>query len=235
MTVFRAPSSTGVALIPWDPTSEDHIQRLIEQRIECGWHEDMPAVYWKKLQLQGTKCIYWVVPQPVEVGAAEKLEAQMTPKQRVPLLDTCTTLRGQSLTPSKQPFIPVGHIALDMTHPAADALGFKKPTEGVIWIKSLFVLESLQSNGLARAAMDTLEAMLASEPLCAKTLLLDTMQKDDQIKLKAPKLTTQAWYERRGYRVIHVDPGFYNDTEVPEAKEFEGFVARTVFMQLDMP
>jgi ribosomal protein S18 acetylase RimI-like enzyme len=49
-----------------------------------------------------------------------------------------------------------------------------------------------------------------------------------------PQLSTQAWYERRGYRTIREEPGFYNETEVPEAKAYEGFVARTVFMRMDL-
>lgn len=95
---------------------------------------------------------------------------------------------GQPLQPTRMEFLPVGHIALDTAHPAADELNLDKPSESVIWIKSFFVTHALQSTGLGRAAMDTLEAMAASEPLCAKTIMLDTLQKDDQIKLKNLKV-----------------------------------------------
>jgi hypothetical protein len=95
---------------------------------------------------------------------------------------------GAPVVPTRKPFIPVGHIGLDTTHPDADKLNLDKPTEAVIWVKSLFITKSLQCSGLGRAAMDTLEAMAASEPLSARTLMLDTLQKDDQMKLKAPKV-----------------------------------------------
>jgi hypothetical protein len=35
-------------------------------------------------------------------------------------------------------------------------------------------------SGIGRAAMDEVEAMAVREPLLAKTLMLDTVQKDDQ-------------------------------------------------------
>lgn len=99
---IRAPNASGVALIPWDPESPEHIQRLIDQRIDCGWHAEMPAGPWRKLQAQGTKCIYWLVSMGVchclrsdtpltviqvlphyEPGAQEKLQAFISARPEV--------------------------------------------------------------------------------------------------------------------------------------------------------
>ncbi|MBE3043179.1 GNAT family N-acetyltransferase [Candidatus Bathyarchaeota archaeon] len=55
------------------------------------------------------------------------------------------------------------------------------PSTGVIWIKSLYISSVLQSSGLGRAAMDALEAMAKDEPLCATTLMLDTVHKEHQL------------------------------------------------------
>lgn len=50
-----------IELIPWDPESPDHLDRLVEQRVQCGWHEAKVNTSWRKEQREGTKCIYWIV------------------------------------------------------------------------------------------------------------------------------------------------------------------------------
>lgn len=50
-----------VALVPWDPQSLTHRQCLIKQRDECGWDQDKVEGLWKDLQIEGYKCIYWIV------------------------------------------------------------------------------------------------------------------------------------------------------------------------------
>ena len=57
-------------------------------------------------------------------------------------------------------------------------LGLDFPETGVYWIKTFYVSKALQSKGIGRAAMDIAEAMAVNEPLCAKTLALDTLHKD---------------------------------------------------------
>lgn len=54
-------SRIAVELVPWDPESPEHAERLIEQRLVCGWHADKVEGPWRKAQIDGTKCIYWVV------------------------------------------------------------------------------------------------------------------------------------------------------------------------------
>ncbi|SPO02017.1 uncharacterized protein DNG_04690 [Cephalotrichum gorgonifer] len=49
-----------VELLPWDPTSESQYQRLYDQRVACGWHEDEISE-WKDQQLKETKTLYWIV------------------------------------------------------------------------------------------------------------------------------------------------------------------------------
>ncbi|KAK2016443.1 hypothetical protein LZ32DRAFT_601253 [Colletotrichum eremochloae] len=53
-------SATRVTLIPWDPESADHVTRMLDQRIECGWDSDM-VPSWQAYQRSGFKCIYWIV------------------------------------------------------------------------------------------------------------------------------------------------------------------------------
>lgn len=91
--------------------------------------------------------------------------------------------------PSQAAFVPVGHISLDSRDKDAEKLGLDIPAEGVYWIKTFFVLQSLQSRGIGRAAMDEAESMAVREPLWAKTLMLDTIQKDDQMREDYAKVT----------------------------------------------
>lgn len=49
-----------VELIPWDPTSEAHYERMYNQRVACGWRET-EVTDWKESHLKGHKAMYWVV------------------------------------------------------------------------------------------------------------------------------------------------------------------------------
>jgi hypothetical protein len=53
--------TTKVQLIPWDPDSPDHVERLFLQRIACGWEEQSVKAKWQDLQRQGHKSIHWIV------------------------------------------------------------------------------------------------------------------------------------------------------------------------------
>jgi GNAT superfamily N-acetyltransferase len=73
-----------------------------------------------------------------------------------------------------------------------EAAGFAKNEEGLYWISNFYVSRALQGSGLGRAAMDTVENLAISEPLCAKTLALNAINKDDperEEKYKALGLT----------------------------------------------
>lgn len=91
--------------------------------------------------------------------------------------------------PSQQSFIPIGHISLDSKNPDAAGLGIEVPSDGVYWIKTFFVQHFLQSKGVGRAAMDEVEGMAVSPPLLAKTLMLDTVEKGDQLREDFAKAT----------------------------------------------
>lgn len=52
---------SNVVLIPWDAESQSHQEWLIKQRVACGWHQELVATKWKSQQLEGHKCIFWIV------------------------------------------------------------------------------------------------------------------------------------------------------------------------------
>jgi hypothetical protein len=51
---------TQVMLIPWDFNSPEHVQRLVQQRVACGW--DYEAIEsWRANQESGKLNQQWVV------------------------------------------------------------------------------------------------------------------------------------------------------------------------------
>ncbi|KAG4278924.1 uncharacterized protein LW94_8973 [Fusarium fujikuroi] len=142
-------------------------------------------------------------------------------QDKAPLVDTAESLRAKPRKPTHTKFYPVGHISLDDRNEKTGNFVLDLPKEGVYWIKTFYVSKALRSKGIGRAAMDIVESMAIEEPLCAKTLALDTAEKEMQKKLYREKngkelgSTNQDWYERRGYRLIHMQPGHYLDDEEP--------------------
>jgi hypothetical protein len=49
-----------VELILWDPKSPEHADRMLKQRVACGWRYD-EVEEWQLKQIKGTKCLYWIV------------------------------------------------------------------------------------------------------------------------------------------------------------------------------
>ncbi|KAL2755368.1 hypothetical protein ACRALDRAFT_1064493 [Sodiomyces alcalophilus JCM 7366] len=209
-------------LIPWDPESDEHVERLVQQRIACGWNADKVASEWKEDQLAGRKCIYWI--------------------EKRPLKDTSRSafIRQATHEPSLAWFVPVGHISLARDDPGAKHLDLGLPSDGAVWIKGVYVSGALQNRGLGRAAMDAAEAIAARPPLNARTLVLDTVQKDDQMRAdyavamygRVAKMTNEDWYIRRGYRVLKVVPGYYGD--LPDNKGRRWHEIRTTFLRKDL-
>lgn len=106
----------------------------------------------------------------------------MTRQANAELQDTATSINAVAREPSHRTFIPVGHISLDSENPDAKKIELDIPKANAFWIKTFYVTHAFQSQGLGRAAMDEVESMAVREPLNAKTLLLDTVQKDDQLR-----------------------------------------------------
>ncbi|KAJ5130545.1 uncharacterized protein N7515_006584 [Penicillium bovifimosum] len=209
--------NTKVVLFPWDPESDIHRKRLVEQRVECSWHREKVEKEWRDQQVRGDKCIYWI--------------------EHAILQDTATSLNAVPRQPTGKAFIPIGHISLDSKNPDAEHIDLDLPSDNVFWIKTFYVSRTIQGKGIGRAAMDEVEAMAVREPLLAKTLMLDTVHQDDQKNEEfaratggAPKMTNQEWYARRGYRLIKTVPGYY---DVLDSKG-EVWHIRTVFMRKDI-
>lgn len=204
----------GVILIPWDPESPEHVERLYQQRVACGWCLSDVEEIWRDAQRRGKKAIHWIVLVPSTIK--ESLLTQHTtahPLESVPLSDTALSLGGKPRTPpsSSSPFIPVGHISLDEVEHMEDAY----------LISSFYVSRAIQNNGLGGAALKVLEQMATSEPLNAKLLRLNTIANEYEGKAermlalgrKPPKVSNHDWYARRGYTPYGRTDGVYPEID----------------------
>ncbi|TVY89673.1 hypothetical protein LAWI1_G003160 [Lachnellula willkommii] len=212
-TPTSGSSKSQVLLIPWDPTSPDHVQRMVQQRIACGWNEDA-VEGWKGRQETGTLNLQWIVFEDSEPDRDAKLlkHTQTHPQEQEPLLDSAIFFGGQTRAiPSPQrKFIPVGHISLGRVPAAYEHLGLTNE-EGAYWIGILYVSRALHGSGLGRKTMDTVENVATSEPLCAKILALNAINPNDpenEEKYKAlgltiPPFSNKEWYARRGYKIYN--------------------------------
>ncbi len=60
VTPAQKSARSKVVLVPWDPDSDQHVQRLYEQRVACGWKQDKVEVL-RSSQREGRMAIHWVV------------------------------------------------------------------------------------------------------------------------------------------------------------------------------
>lgn len=213
-TTSIAAKYQNIELVPWDPTEECQFQRMHDQRVTCGWHED-EVPEWKDKMLQGQKFLYWIVLSE-SLPEREKYLALHTarcPKESKPLRDTARVSFDAGRKPTGVVFHPIGHIALESI-PDRNA-AFSLPVS-TLWIRSLYVSWSLQALGLGRSAMAQVEHLAALPPLNGTIIALDTIEGDLQLReeslhafydlrgLERPKVlrSNESWYLNQGYSQI---------------------------------
>jgi GNAT superfamily N-acetyltransferase len=172
------------------------------------------------------------------------------------LQDTATAINAVPRQPTEECFIPIGHISLDSKNVEAEHIDLDLPSKNIFWIKTFYIRQHIQGQGIGRAAMDEVESMAVREPLQAKILMLDTVQKDDQKREEfanatfggIPKVsgllkfeifdqvthymqtTNEEWYSRRGYRLIKTVQNYYRVAD----KNGKVWDTKTVFMRKDI-
>jgi hypothetical protein len=57
----KKSGNAAVILLPWDPESPKHVERLYQQRIACGWNSQAVDEVWRDAQRTGKKAIRWIV------------------------------------------------------------------------------------------------------------------------------------------------------------------------------
>ncbi|KAK7989886.1 hypothetical protein PG989_010201 [Apiospora arundinis] len=209
----------AIILVPWDPDSPDHVERMRLQRVACGWKQD-GAESWRPLQREGKIGLHWIRPPP----ASRLTKPSSRPKRRPSGTRAAAFSGGGTRCPPEiagdgDLFVPVGHISLDGWH--ADPSLQTSAADGVYSLTTFYVSKAMQGVGIGGAAVAECERM-AVEDFGAKTMTLDTISNEDiavdsprRIALKRPilKITNQDWYMRRGYEVYHRRPNAWFDTD----------------------
>ncbi|ESZ98758.1 hypothetical protein SBOR_0864 [Sclerotinia borealis F-4128] len=211
MASITHSSKPQIVLIPWDPTSPEHVARLVQQRIACGWdHEAVES--WRKTQESGKLNNQWIVlsDSDPEKDAKVLKHTEMYPQESEPLVDSAPSFGGKprDIPSPQRTFTPIGHICLGLPSEKYLTLGYIPKTEGFYWISNFYISRALQGTGLGKIAMDTVENLAISNPLYAKTLGLNAINKVDPereekykvLDLVIPPFSNQEWYERRGYQ-----------------------------------
>ncbi|UNI13528.1 hypothetical protein JDV02_000266 [Purpureocillium takamizusanense] len=134
-------------------------------------------------------------------------------KESESLVDTAVVIGRAMREPTREPFHPVGHIAVEW-FPERDAqLGLPETTA---WVKSLYISWALQATGLGRAAMAALERVVEGPPFGAECVALDTLTSEFQLREEqlacfydargvprpAVVRSNEEWYRRQGYEAV---------------------------------
>ncbi|KFY26911.1 hypothetical protein V491_01107, partial [Pseudogymnoascus sp. VKM F-3775] len=211
-----------IALIPWDPESEEHRQRLYIQRIACGWKADKIDM-WSTRQRNGLMSLHWIVLDPSDPKTAERLSSHVAkhPDEATPLEDSAVAVGGRprdsSSSRSLEPFMPIGHISIDtIASTPKPTLLLADPENHRTHLSAFYISRAIQGGGLGTATMQAAEHMAVSV-LGAKVITLDTWDRrliiDDSKKEWREKFDyygngqvmtfdPQGWYQRMGYKVI---------------------------------
>ncbi|KAI1366288.1 hypothetical protein F5Y08DRAFT_142173 [Xylaria arbuscula] len=199
-----------VYLIPWDPDSQEHVDRMKLQRIACGWKVQQ-VDSWRETQRTGQAGLHWVVLHPDHPESLSRLESHIAayPAEASALSDTCKAVFGRPHKPDPlvSQFHPVGHIGLDaVTHEPELETSL---ANGILSLMNFYISRALQGRGLGGAAMAFCEQM-AREEFGARAITLETVANSEvqpdsprRIAMKRPPLTItpEDWYTRHGYRV----------------------------------
>ncbi|KAI0393722.1 hypothetical protein F5Y17DRAFT_431037 [Xylariaceae sp. FL0594] len=219
-----ADSAIPIYLIPWDPDSEDHVERMKRQRIACGWKVEQ-VESWREPQRKGDSGLYWVVLHPNHPLTPSRLEKHFAayPDESSPLLDTCKFILGRRSradhdSPLKS-FHPVGHVSLDAV--TRDPEMRTSMAGGVLSLMNFYVSRALQNMGLGGAVMTEVER-IAKQDFGAKAITLYTIAHEEclpdtprriALKKPAPKISNQEWYTRRGYKVYGRNDAAWTDVD----------------------
>ncbi|KAI1763660.1 hypothetical protein GGR53DRAFT_497035 [Hypoxylon sp. FL1150] len=202
-----------IELVPWDHMSPEHVQRMYDQRVACGWREkEVPL--WVEAAKRGGKGFYWALLSDAVPDREKLLEKHIEtyPKEAAPLRDTAAEIRLVPRQPTNAEFVPIGHVAVDIHEPEEDAK-LELPPTGTVWIHQLYISRALHRGGFGAGTMAKIETLATQTPMNAKIMALDTISKEMQTvpafrdvlygkgegRIPLPAISNEDWYTGLGY------------------------------------
>ncbi|OWP02076.1 hypothetical protein B2J93_1548 [Marssonina coronariae] len=217
-----SPSKSDIDLVPWDSRSEAHVLRLRQQRLTCGW--GVEGVETSRSQLPGTQRLFlWLVLKPSHRDYAALLHTHRRrfPREEEPLADTArlTFPRRRS-----EPFVPIGHVALDVAPPGS------APCDRV-GASNFFVSPALRGRELARQAVETTTALASryARFLVAEVPVRD-MERYERFGDGRPKFSLVDWYSSLGFRLTGGENRLVSEID----SEGRAWSVELVAMELDL-
>ncbi|KAI0014457.1 hypothetical protein F4779DRAFT_559910 [Xylariaceae sp. FL0662B] len=227
-----------IELFPWDHSSPEHVERMYDQRVACGWRADeVPS--WIESAKKGGRIFYWIVFSDALPDREKIIRKHVAayPKEASSLRDTAAEIRLAQRQPTMREFLPIGHVALDIHKPEEDAK-FGLPFPGTVWMHQLYISYVLQGGGFGAGTMSKIETLAAQEPMKATTMALDTLSKETQNdaerekvmnmeNLPPPVISKEEWYANQGYEAFKWQDDGYTWTP----KEGINLALRIVYMK----
>ncbi|KAE9377562.1 hypothetical protein N431DRAFT_163628 [Stipitochalara longipes BDJ] len=225
-----------IEVIPWDPKSASHVERLRQQRIACGWGVEN-VDNWRDQQLSQQKLLLWLVrsfsPRYQDSNFQPKLtnyqvlknshacyEALLNshvcqfPQENDLLFDTAPIIFARQRSNA---FIPIGHVSLDFMPTA-----IIDPSKGQIGATSLYISPALRGQEFARQAVETIKSVgrqygrfvVAEAPVRESNEAVERYEKFGDGR---PRFSIADWYESMGWRRLKVDKRVVTETD-PEGR-----------------
>ncbi|PMD40343.1 hypothetical protein L207DRAFT_582553 [Hyaloscypha variabilis F] len=170
-----------IEVIPWDPKSASHVERLRQQRMVCGWGVEN-VDNWRDQQLAQQKLLLW-------------LENDL-------LFDTAPIIFARQRSNT---FIPIGHVSLDFMPTA-----IIDPSKGQFGATSLYISPALRGLEFARQAVETTRSVgrhygrfvVAEAPVRESDEAVERYEKFGDGR---PRFSIADWYESMGWRRLKED------------------------------
>ncbi|KAI0171765.1 hypothetical protein GGR52DRAFT_547524 [Hypoxylon sp. FL1284] len=208
--------ASKIELIPWDHTSPEHVQRMYDQRVACGWRvNEVPS--WVESAKKGGKIFYWALLSDAVPNRQDLIEKHIEkyPEEATPLRDTAAEVRLVPRQPTNAEFTPIGHVAVDIHDPEEDEKLGLPPAE-TVWVHQLYISRALHGGGFGSGTMSQIETLATQSPMNAKIVALDTISKKMQTvpayrdvlygegkgQIALPSVTNEDWYTGLGYNAF---------------------------------
>ncbi|KAI1248406.1 hypothetical protein MGN70_009604 [Eutypa lata] len=176
----------SLILIPWDPDSPEHVDRLVQQRIACGWKKEY-VENWQDQQREGKIGLHWLVLPLDDERTALLVQKHMSafPREAKELGNTCKSIFSRPTSdPAMSTFVPIGHISLDAW--TGDEKLDTSPAKGIYSLTTFYISKVLQGAGLGGTALRMCEEMAARD-FGATTITLSTIA-NEEMRQDSPRI-----------------------------------------------
>lgn len=215
--------ASDVYLVPIDLHNQEQYDELLAQRNICGWNNT--TAYLDALRASkdaGERTPFWIrIPNTTPTTSPENHPHHLTNGTTTP-----------STPEPPPPLQTAGHISLDHPTPHDATAGGYGPSvlnSHTMKISLLFILPLYRRYGLSNTCLTLLETLATQlpygNPQC-ESIVLDALSKR-YVREEGPEgrgiwarlglpergegeLSTQEWFEGRGYRVYHGQPHYGN-------------------------